>query len=47
MLLYLNVNEEELMEDFNDFVFDYTSKIPVEEIEQKVKENRETWRKRD
>jgi len=26
------------MEDFNDFVFDYTSKIPVEEIEQKVKE---------
>ena len=30
---YLNVNEEELMEDFNDFVFDYTSKIPVEEIE--------------
>ena len=35
---YLNVNEEELMEDFNDFVFDYTSKIPVEEIEQKVKE---------
>ena len=26
------------MEEFNDFVFDFTSKIPVEEIEEKVKE---------
>ena len=26
------------MEDFNDFVFDFTSRIPVEEIEEKVKE---------
>lgn len=36
--VYLNVDEEEIMENFNDFVFDFTSKIPVEEIEQKVKE---------
>ena len=36
--VYLNVDEEEMMENFNDFVFDFTSKIPVEEIEQKVKE---------
>lgn len=36
--IYLNVNEEEIMENFNDFVFDFTSRIPVEEIEQKVKE---------
>lgn len=36
--IYLNLNEEEALEYFNDFVFDYTSKIPVEEIEAKVKE---------
>ena len=36
--IYLNLNEEESLEYFNDFVFDYTSKIPVEEIEAKVKE---------
>ena len=35
---YLNLDENEIMEDFNDFVFDYTSRIPVEEIEEKVKE---------
>lgn len=35
---YLNVDEEEIMAEFNDFVFDFTSKIPVEEIEQKVRE---------
>ena len=35
---YLNVNEEEVMEEFNEFVFNLTSKIPVDEIEQKVKE---------
>ena len=35
---YLNIDEDEIMEGFNDFVFDYTSKIPIEEIEEKVKE---------
>ena len=35
---YLNVDEAEVVSEFNDFVFDYTSKIPVEEIEAKVKE---------
>ena len=35
---YLNVDEEEIMSEFNDFVFDFTSKIPVNEIEQKIKE---------
>lgn len=35
---YLNVDEEMVISEFNDFVFDYTSKIPVEEIEAKVKE---------
>ena len=36
--VYLNVDAEEIMEEFNDFVFDFTSRIPVEEIEQKVRE---------
>lgn len=36
--IYLNINDEEIMDEFNDFVFDFTSKIPVSEIEQKVKE---------
>lgn len=36
--IYLNVDEESIIEEFNDFVFDFTSRIPVEEIEQRVKE---------
>ena len=35
---YLNVDGEKMIEEFNDFVFDFTSRIPVDEIEQKVKE---------
>ena len=30
---YLGLNGEELVDDFNEFLFDFTSKIPVEEIE--------------
>ena len=35
---YLNIYEDEVISEFNDFVFDYTSRIPIEEIEAKVKE---------
>lgn len=35
---YLNADEETIMNEFNEFVFDFTSKIPTEEIEEKVKE---------
>ena len=35
---YLNVGEEQIINEFNEFIFDFTSKIPVEEIEEKVKE---------
>lgn len=35
---YLNVDGKKMIEEFNDFVFDFTSRIPVDEIEQKVKE---------
>ena len=30
---YLGLDGEELVDEFNEFLFDYTSKIPVEEIE--------------
>ena len=35
---YLNVEEDEIMNEFNEFIFDFTSKIPVNEIEEKIKE---------
>lgn len=38
---YLNLNEDKIMDEFNDFVFNFTSRIPVAEIEEKVKEIRE------
>ena len=38
---YLNLNTDKIMNEFNDFVFDFTSKIPVKEIEQRVEEIKE------
>ena len=35
---YLGLNSDELLDEFNEFLFDYTSKIPLEEIE-KAKQN--------
>lgn len=35
---YLNLNIDEVLENFNDFMFDFTSRIPVEEIQEKIKE---------
>ena len=34
---YLSLNTEKIMEEFNEFVFDYTSRIPVSEIKQEEK----------
>lgn len=36
--IYLNIDDEEIIKDFNNFVFDFTSKIPIQEIENKIKE---------
>ena len=30
---YLGLNGEELVDEFNEFLFDFTSRIPIEEIE--------------
>ena len=35
---YLGLDGEELVDEFNEFLFDFTSKIPIEEIE-KAKQN--------
>lgn len=36
--VYLNEDEEKIINEFNEYVFDYTSKIPVKELETKIKE---------
>ncbi len=36
--VYLNEDEEKIENEFNEYVFDYTSKIPVKELEEKIKE---------
>jgi cytoskeleton protein RodZ len=42
---YLGLNYEDLVDDFNEYIFDYTSKISVEDIKnakkEKVKEDKE------
>ena len=35
---YLNLDENELINEYNEFMFNYTSRIPVAEIEKKVSE---------
>lgn len=33
---YLNLDEDKLIEEYNEFMFNFTSKIPMSEIEKKV-----------
>ena len=35
---YLNLDEDEIMDKFNDFIFGYTSRIPVDDILEKTRE---------
>ena len=35
---YLNLDEEENIDKFNDFIFNYTSRIPIDEILQQTRE---------
>ena len=35
---YLNLDEDAIMDNFNDFMFSYTSKIPVEDILEQTRE---------
>lgn len=36
--IYLNLNEDEIIDKFNDFIFGYTSRIPVSDILEKTRE---------
>ena len=38
---YLGLDGEKMVDEFNEFLFDFTSKIPIEEIE-KAKENNQS-----
>lgn len=38
---YLGLNGEELVDEFNEYLFDYTSKIPIEIIEKAKQEKQE------
>lgn len=43
---YLGLDSEKLLDEFNEYMFEYTSKIPLKEIEKKVMEqNKETKNK--
>jgi cytoskeletal protein RodZ len=42
---YLCLDYEQLVNDFNEFVFEYTSKIPIAAIESASKDNKETEKK--
>ncbi len=35
---YLGLNEQQILDEFNEYMFEYTSRIPVKEIEKKVME---------
>ena len=35
---YLNLDEDEIMDKFNDFMFGYTSRIPIEDILEQTRE---------
>ena len=35
---YLGLDPDKIMNDFNEYMFEYTSKIPVKEIEEKMQE---------
>ena len=35
---YLGLDENEIEQDFNEYLFEYTSKIPVKDIEDKMRE---------
>ena len=35
---YLNLDEDEIIDTFNDFIFNYTSRIPIDEILEQTKE---------
>ena len=44
---YLNLDEDSIMDNFNDFMFSYTSRIPVEDILEQTRELKELEKLKD
>ena len=44
---YLNLDEDNIMDNFNDFMFSYTSRIPVEDILEQTRELKELEKLKD
>ena len=44
---YLGLDSDKLIDEFNDYMFEYTSKIPVKEIEQLMKEKEKEEKKEE
>ena len=42
---YLGLNPEKIIDEFNEYLFDYTSKIPTKEIEKKVRQKEKMEKK--
>ena len=42
---YLGLDSEKLVDEFNEFLFDYTSKIPIQEIEKAKQEKKKPVKK--
>jgi cytoskeletal protein RodZ len=40
---YLGINPDKTIDKFNEYLFEYTSKIPVTEIEKKIVEIEKKW----
>lgn len=38
--IYLGLDEKALMDEFNEYMFEYTSKIPIKEIEKTIEETK-------
>ena len=44
---YLGINPDKIIDDFNEYMFEYTSKIPVKEIERQIEEQEARQEKKE
>lgn len=44
---YLGIDPNKIVDEFNEYMFEYTSRIPVEEIERKIKEQETKQEKKE
>ena len=44
---YLGINPDKIIDEFNEYMFEYTSKIPVKEIERQIEEQEAKHEKKE